>query len=411
MEKKPLWRRVSPTNVLIILLSAFAVVYLAVQTRNALASNAETVAAEYVTVDDAISAEGWFVRNETVAEGTSSNTVKHIVSNGEKVQTSAALAIVYADQSILDANQRLEEIEDELNLLNTAVQSVDSYTNDTTKTDQQISRQLEQLAGEVEDGMPVGADDTATELRKLLLRRNAASLDVAAIKSEIVALENEKNDLAGKAYGRSNTISAPASGYFSEVVDGYEQILTPDKVEGMQPEAFEELTSQPVTEPQGKLGKVVDGFAWEFAVILSQDDAARLKVGQSVTLKFSQISANANAKVVAINPDNAGEEALVVFSSAVINGELVSIRRQKVDIVIGTYSGLQVPISAITMNDNQETGVYILTGNTKRFKKIQRIYTAKDYYIVAKGTTKDDLLMDDQIVLHPSGTNNLKVIT
>lgn len=411
MEKKPLWHRVSPTNVLIVLLSAFAVIYLAVQTCNALASNAETVAAEYVTVDDAISASGWFVRNETVAEGTSSNTVKHIVSNGEKVQASAALAIVYADQSILEANRRLEEIEDELNLLNTAVQSVDSYTNDTTKTDQQISRQLEQLAGEVEDGMPTGAENTATELRKLLLRRNAASLDVSAIKSEIVALENEKNDLAGKAYGRSNTISAPASGYFSEVVDGYEQILTPDKVESMQPEAFKELTSQSVTEPQGKLGKVVDGFTWEFAVILSQNDAARLKVGQSVTLKFSQISANANAKVVAINPDNAGEEALVVFSSATINGELVSIRQQKVDIVIGTYSGLQVPISAITMNDEQETGVYILTGNTKRFKKIERIYTGKDYYIVAKGTTKDDLLMDDQIVLHPSGTNNLKVIT
>lgn len=62
MEKKPLWRRVSPTNVLIVLLSAFAVIYLAVQTRNALVSNADTVAAEYVTVDDAISANGWFVR-------------------------------------------------------------------------------------------------------------------------------------------------------------------------------------------------------------------------------------------------------------------------------------------------------------------------------------------------------------
>ena len=411
MEKKPLWRRVSPTNVLIVLLSAFAVVYLTVQMRNALASNAETIAAAYVTVDDAISAEGWFVRNETVAEGTSSNTVKHIVSNGEKVQASAALAIVYADQSIMDASRRLEEIEDELNRLNTAVQSVDNYTNDTTKTDQQISRQMEQLAAEVEDGMPTGAADTATELRKLSLRRNAASLDVAAIKSQIVALENEKNDLAGKAYGRSNTISAPASGYFSEVVDGYEEILTPEAVEGMQPEEFEQLTSQQITAPHGKLGKVVDGFSWEFAAVLSQEEAARLKVGQSVTLKFSQISANANAKVVAINPDNAGKQSLVVFSSAIVSGELVSIRQQKVDIVIGSYSGLRVPISAITMNDKQETGVYILTGNTKRFKRIQRIYTGKDYYIVEKGTTRDDLLMDDKIVLHPSGTNNLKVIT
>ena len=108
MGKQPIWKRISPTNVLIVLLAVFAVVYLVVQCIHSLAANIETTPAVYVTMDDAISAEGWFVRDEAIADGTSSSSVKHIVSNGEKVQDSAALAVVYADESIMEASRRLE---------------------------------------------------------------------------------------------------------------------------------------------------------------------------------------------------------------------------------------------------------------------------------------------------------------
>lgn len=413
MGKQPIWKRISPTNVLIVLLAVFAVVYLVVQCIHSLAANIETTPAVYVTMDDAISAEGWFVRDEAIADGTSSSSVKHIVSNGEKVQDSAALAVVYADESIMEASRRLEEIEDELSLLNTALQSADNYMSDTTKTDQQIVRQMQRLAEQTEDGMPEDAYETATELRELALRRNASSLDVGAIRSEIVALQNEQKTLAGKAYGRSNTISAPASGYFSEVVDGYEDILTPEKVETMQPETFKQLTTQQVTAPQGKLGKVVKGFTWEFATILGADDAARLQVGQDVTLKFSQIAADAAAEVTAINTDEQTGESLVVFSSEIVSGELVSIRQQEVDIVLATHAGLRVPVSAITMDENGNTGVLILTGNIARFKQIdvQNAYKGEEYYIVPKGTTQKYLLLNDEVVVHPSGSNNLKVIS
>ena len=96
-----------------------------------------------------------------------------------------------------------------------------------------------------------------------------------------------------------------------------------------------------------------------------------------------------------------------------MNGELVSIRQQKVDIVVATHSGLRVPVSAITMNDKGERGVLILTGNTARFKYIdeKNSYKGEQYYIVPKGTTYKYLLMNDEIVIHPSGSNNLKVIS
>ncbi len=403
-------KHLTPKRVLMAVLVALSSAYIIVQSVQALSIGIVTTEAKYVTVDDSISASGWFIRNETITEGTSSNTVKHIVSNGEKVQASAALAIVYADQSIMDASRRLEEIDAELELLNTAVRSAGDYANDNTKTDHQIIKQMEQLSAITEDGMPVGAAESATELRKLSLRRNASSLDVGELRSQIVALENEKKGLAGKAYGRSTTISAPASGYFSEVVDGYETILTPEKVQNLTPDAFRKLTEQKANPQRGKMGKVMNGFSWQFAAILDNAAASRLKVGQDVILKFSQIASNVAATVETITPDENNKESLVLFSSTVVNGELVSIRQQNVDIVFSSYTGLKVPVSAITMNEKSQIGVYILTGNMARFKTITPIYKAPEYYIVQKGMTSSDLVIGDTIITQATGLGDLKVM-
>ncbi|MBS5165408.1 MAG: hypothetical protein KHY77_06605 [Butyricicoccus pullicaecorum] len=407
---KQIRQYITPQRVLISGLIIVSSIYLVVQSVKAMSAGVVSTPANYVTIDDSIPAEGWFVRSETVTEGTSSSTVKHIVSNGEKVQAQAALAVVYADETIMDASRRLEEINAELELLNAALQSAGNYTNDNTKTEQQMIVQMQHLSALVEDGMPTGAADTATQLRKLSLRRNASSLNIGELRSQIVALENEKNGLIGRAAGRSTTISAPVSGYFSEVVDGYETVLTPEKLQSMTPEAFHTLTQQKVSPPAGKLGKVMNGFTWQFAAVLDKTAANRLKIGQDVTLKFSQISANVAAKVVSITPDAENKEALVVFSSTTVNGELVSIRQQKVDIVFASYTGLQVPVSAITMNEKSQIGVYILTGNTVRFKNITPIYKGSESYIVEKGMTNSDLVIGDAIITQATGLSDLKVM-
>ncbi|MDO4669744.1 MAG: HlyD family efflux transporter periplasmic adaptor subunit, partial [Butyricicoccus pullicaecorum] len=173
-QKKQIRKYITPQRVLISGIIVMSSIYLVVQSVKAMSMGVVSTPADYVTIDDSIPAEGWFVRSETVTEGTSSSTVKHIVSNGEKVQAQSALAVVYADETIMDASRRLEEINAELELLNTALQSAGNYTNDNTKTEQQMIVQMQNLSALVDDGMPTGAADTATQIRKLSLRRNAS---------------------------------------------------------------------------------------------------------------------------------------------------------------------------------------------------------------------------------------------
>ena len=181
-------------------------------------------------------------------------------------------------------------------------------------------------------------------------------------------------------------------------------------MQAMTPEDFRTLTKEKVKPASGKLGKVMNGFEWQFATVLDKASASRLKLGQNVTLKFSQIAANVAATVTAITPDAEEKEALVVFSSTTVNGELVSIRQQKADIVFASYTGIQVPVSAITMNEKSQIGVYILTGNTVRFKTITPIYKGSEYYIVEKGMTNSNLVIGDSIITQATGLSDLKVM-
>lgn len=417
MGKKNIWHRFAPAYLLVFFLAAVMLLYIGVRLLGTVSSDVETFRTSYVSVDDAIPAEGWFVRDEVVAEGTPSKTVKHIVSSGEKVQADAPLAIVYADTSIMEASRRLDEIDQELALLQAAVQSAGAH-HDTTQTDQLITRQIAQLAGQVSDGMPTGSASLALSLRELSLREGASGLEESVIKSQITLLEGEKSRLAGQAYGRSSTISAPAAGFFSEVVDGYEPVLKPDEVLAMQPQQLEALVQQPVQAPEGKLGKVMRGFTWYFAVPLEAADAARLSVGRSVTLKFSQISANTPATVAALNWDETGSRALAVFAANKVDGELISVRKQAVSIVLGTYEGLEVPVTAVTTKtetdgaQTSEVGVYILTGTTARFKNIEKLYQNQTAYIVKVGSESNNgLVAGDQIITGGvTGLRDAKVI-
>ena len=132
-----------------------------------------------------------------------------------------------------------------------------------------------------------------------------------------------------------------------------------------------------------------------------------------MTLKFSQIAADAAAEVTAINTDEQTGESLVVFSSEIVSGELVIDPQQEVDIVLATMRACAFQCPRLRWMENGNTGVLILTGNIARFKQIdvQNAYKGEEYYIVPKGTTQKYLLLNDEVVVHPSGSNNLKVIS
>ncbi len=330
------------SRIIFLLVAVVILIYLGQKIISAFSIGIETTPAIQVTVNDSITAQGWFFRDEIPISGSTGKSVKHIVYSGERVQQSAPLAIVYSDEDALALSQQLDPLENRIDLLNTALQSATDGA-DASKLDQMIILSLQQMASQTKNGSGTALHSSAESLRTLALRREADSVDTAAITAERDTLVMERDSLNAQLAGHTTQLTAPATGYFSEVVDGYEGILTLDELEDITVDRFHDLTeTKPIVSEQA-WGKMIQGFTWYLVAEISQEDADRFSVGQSLHVNFTQASLETPVSVYSVIKDRTSETALVVLAGTEFNSEMVSMRQQPIEIIIATYTGLNWP--------------------------------------------------------------------
>ena len=406
------------SRIIVLLVAVVILIYLGQKIISAFSIGIETTPAIQVTVNDSITAQGWFFRDEIPVSGSTGKSVKHIVYSGERVQQSAPLAIVYSDDDALALSQQLDPLENRIDLLNTALQSATDGA-DASKLDQMIILSLQQMASQTKNGSGTALHSSAESLRTLALRREADSVDTAAITAERDTLVMERDSLNAQLAGHTTQLTAPATGYFSEVVDGYEGILTLDELEDITVDRFHDLTeTKPIVSEQA-WGKMIQGFTWYLVAEISQKDADRFSVGQSLHVNFTQASLETPVSVYSVIKDRTSETALLVLAGTEFNSEMVSMRQQPIEIIIATYTGLKVPKEAVYVQETttsdgktqKEDGVFILSGSFQKFKIINKLYETEDYYVVEQSATNSDMLVaQDQIIISGKNLQNNMVV-
>ena len=403
-KSKPRKRRNDGGNrVVFIIAAVLMVIYLGGRLSNAFSAAPETTPALHVTVNDSFTSDGWFFRDEEPIDNATGSSVKHIVYSGERVQQDAPLAIIYSDQESMDLSRQLDPLEERISLLDTALQSTSDSSN-IAKLDQVITLTIEQLAEQVKEGSGSSVASAASSLRTLSLRREAGNVDTNEVSAEHDALVSEQSSLEHQLTGRTTELTASSSGYFSEVVDGYESILTPSSLDEMTVEQFD---------------KIVKGFNWYLAAKIPAEQAERLQVGQELTVNFTQASMESKVTVHSINHQGNSDTALLVMEGTEFSSEMVSMREQPIEIIIATYTGLKVPKSAVRVQEQTDSdgkttqipGVFILSGSIQKFKMINELFEADDYYVVEQSATNSDMLVErDQVIVQGKNLQNNMVV-
>ena len=379
----------------------------------------ETTPAMRVTVNDSFTADGWFVRDEITIKG-GGESVKHIVYSGERVQKNAPLAVVYGDDEALELSRQLDPLDDRISQLDTALQTAND-SSDTAKIDQQITLAIQNLAAETKEGSGSVLTSSSASLRTLSLRRAADQLDSASIRAERDSLSAQRDSLQQSLSGRTAELKAPCSGYFSEIVDGFEDTLKPASLSGLTVARFRELTSKaPETRHSSStLGKMVQGFSWYLACEIPAEQAERLQIGQELKVNFTQASLTSPVTVYAVNWEHDDDTALLVLEGTDFNSGMVSMRQQPVEIIIASYTGLRVPKSALRVEEwtdsngelHKDTGVFILSGTVRKFKVINKLYETEDSYIVEQSATDSDMLVEqDQVIVRGTDLKDNTVV-
>ena len=228
---------------------------------------------------------GYVVRQESVVKSQYEITTLTI-SEGERVAKGQIIATGYQNEDAQDRQQEIHTLEHQLEQLEFA----DSYSADTADQavlDGEIQTRLENLARYVARRDMNAFDDSSAAVKGLILRRTSTQEQNEAMTQRIEALKNQVAQLKADAAQDTKTVAADSAGYFSGTVDGYEAVLTPERILEMNLDQLGRVTPREVTDDS--LGKLISDSTWYYVTSVDDDLVQEVRVGDQVPVTFSSV--------------------------------------------------------------------------------------------------------------------------
>ena len=350
---------------------------------------------------------GYVLRDETIVRSRHGITTV-VVSEGERVSRGQTLATGYVNSSAEDRQDRIEELENQLEQLKYAA----SYSADVSAQnilDAEIQSQLVQMSRFVARRDMNSAADRSAAIKGLILRRMSSKEDNEAVNKRIEAIKEELEVLKAEAEGNTISIAAARNGYFSGSVDGFETILTIEAMRAMTTEGFYEIL--PGDGPTDAMGKLIAGSTWYYMTVVPANQVKEVKVGDEVPVTF----ASDFHRELAMKVERMGKEVdgscLLVLSSDKYMQDATLLRQQSAEVVFSSFAGLQVPKEAVRVNGEGKAGVYVLEGSMAAWKPIRVLYDNGETYVVEKDkSSTDNLWPGDEIIVSTKNLYDGKVV-
>lgn len=397
------------SKIVILALLTAVVVYLGVSAWQSFRDPFTTAATYSYTVDDSVEITGFLVREEQVLANTG-GVVELIPQEGEKVAKGGTVALLYQNSSGLEQKQQLQQLQLEKEQLEYALERSDVGGGDSGQLSQQVLDAIVSLRASVAEGDLTGLESQALELKSLIYKREYAYTDTeeeggdstASIQAALDSVNSQISALSAQAAQSTSRITASQSGTFSGYVDGYESLLTPDMLETITPSQLTQLAKDRPQEDTTAVGKLITDTTWYFACALSEEDAERLVEGRKVTVRFSRDWSGEVSMTIERVGDPENGQCAVVLSSDKYLADTTLLRRQTVELVFDSVTGVRVPKEAIrveqrTVTDEETgeesqasvTGVYALVGEQAEFKPVTILKQGDTFTLVEAADTSD----------------------
>lgn len=390
-----------------------------------------TVMAYTYTVSDSMEATGFLVRQETVLTGQG-GTVELLPEEGEKVSRGETVALFYQSDDGLTQRQTLQQLMLEQEQLEYALAQAGG-SSDSAQLSTRVADAVADLRGAAASGDLTGLESQTMELKSLIYKHSYTfdqeGDSTAALQASLDEVNAQIQSLTAQASHSTSRVTASQPGVFSGLVDGYESLITPDMLDTITPSQLNELSRQTPAEDPSAIGKLITNSTWYFACTLPQEEAERLVEGRTITVRFSRDWSGEVDMEVARLGDPEDGKMVVVLSADKFLSDTTLLRRQTVELVFNTVSGIRLPKEALRVEqqtatdpDTEEeyqvsvTGVYALVGQRAEFKEVTVLAEEDDYILVAAASTetptqeKKALRAGDKIIISSGELYDGKVI-
>ena len=408
------------TRILMLLVCLGVAAYFGYQSLRYMKDPFTTAAAYGCTVDETVSASGYVVRSERVLEDNDSGLLRLARAEGERVSVGGTVAAVYADQASLDRQSEIDALEARIEQLE-YVQSASLSYEASAKLDNQIAQDLLAVRTALTAGRLDTVERRGSELRALVMKRDY-TYSGGSLDEQLESLRQELKDLRRQSAGSTRRISAPVSGLYSAVVDGYETVLTPESILEMSPSQLSAV--QPDSAVSSHVGKLILGDNWYYAAALRTSEIREIQEAGSVSLRFSKdVARDLDVSVQSVGWEEDGR-SVVVFQGKYDLSQLTLLRQQSAEIILNTMTGIRVPQEALRVvprtvtgpegskTEVQTTGVYCVVGVKAVFKPAEVLYSGEGVVLVqpASSDKKRVLRSGDEVIVTARDLYDGKVV-
>lgn len=353
-----------------------------------------TFSAELTESADSIALQAYVLRDEKPVYAPADRNINYLISNGARVAKDSRLAAAYAGK---DVQQEVERLDSQIAVLQKSDLGENIALADTASIDAKLNALVLRMQRNIQQGNLDYVLRQKSEMQVLINKRMILVNRLSGLSDRIEALEAQKNELLVNDPSQVVYLTSPASGYFYTDVDGYETLFDATDVSSMTLSSFREMVqSEPktqITDDSGQIavGKVVDSFTWYLACPTTAAQASVLTLGKNYEMAFPY--SNGQKITMALErviTEPESEDAVLIFSTNTVLSDMNFVRSQSVELVIRSFSGYRVPVSAVRMVEGKQ-GVYTLVGSVVRYREIEVLFEADGYYTVeAKDGSDED---------------------
>ena len=331
---------------------------------------------------------GYIIRDEEIVRGQNyKNGMEQIKSEGEKVAKNEPIFRYYSageeelEKKISDLDKKIDE----------AMQSEESSvpSGDISSLEQQITEKLDELYQETDmkkiKEYKKNVDDYINKKSRIVGEYSPAGSYLKKLIDERSKYENELNN--GVEY-----INAPVSGIISYKIDGYEEILSPDKFDTINKDLLEDInikTGQIIATSE-ESGKIISDFNFYIACILSSESSKNAEIGDKVKLRFYS-GREIPAEINYISEED--NDRIIIFKVNQDVQDLISYRKISLDIIWWSDSGKKIPNESIAKEQKCENEVsYVIRTRDGYSDKIYvKVLRSNDKYSIVTNYTRDEL--------------------
>lgn len=344
---------------------------------------------------------GYIVKTEQVYNAAVGGRVYHYIQEGTKVKKNNILSTVYTGGV---SEQTLAE----LNNINQKIAELQNSSNSSYSFGSNSQENIDIIKSNIIKS--ANKNDLADIENYKAQINGIVTGDVKDIRSSSIdSLEARKQTLEQSIDSAKNDIYSQMAGIFSKNVDGLEETLKPKDIMNYRLQEYEAIKI-PDTKPQTTVSagdpicKVVNSQTWYVMTAVKSESASKIQTGQKIKLRFTELPGiEANGVVSYISSEQSDAEKNVVIIKCELYKEgVLSLRFTGIELVLESYEGYRVPISAIRNSDGVK-GVMVRTESGTYFRKCKILYTdvADQTVIISKefDDTKGMLKETDSIII------------